>query len=83
VPTIDLDAYEVADEILLLLSKDTCAKHVVLPISRAGTSLIVAMADPNDAAAREDLTHISGLNIEPVIATRAAIRSAIGRYYPT
>ncbi len=75
------EEYEVPNDILLLVSKKLCEKHCVLPVSRAGTSLIVAMVDPKDQAALEELKFVSGFNIEPVIATERAIRSAVERYY--
>lgn len=81
VPTINLDEYEVNDEILQLVSKDLCERHSVLPVSRAGRSLIVAMLDPKDEAAITALKHVTGYNIEPVIATESAIRSALARYF--
>ncbi|MBX3208051.1 MAG: hypothetical protein KF764_23590 [Labilithrix sp.] len=81
VPTIDLDAYEVSADIVKLVSVELCTKHLVLPISRAGNSLIVAMADPANDAATEALTTETGCEIEPVIASDAAIRVAIKKYY--
>jgi type IV pilus assembly protein PilB len=81
VPTINLDEYEVARDILHLVSKDLCEKHLALPVSRAGSSLIVAMVDPKDEAAFDELRRSTGLSIEPVIATERAIRSAVERYY--
>lgn len=81
VPTINLDEYEVEKEILQLVSKELCEKHLVLPVSRAGSSLIVAMVDPKDETALEELKRLTGFNIEPVIATERAIRSATDRYY--
>lgn len=81
VPTIDLDQYEVADEILQLVSKELCERHLVLPVSRAGNSLIVAMVDPKDEAASAQLKDVTGFKIEPVIATATAIRAAIARCF--
>ncbi|MBX3188620.1 MAG: hypothetical protein KF819_16505 [Labilithrix sp.] len=82
VPTINLDEYVVAPEFLALVSRGLCLKHTVLPVSRAGASLIAAFADPTDAAAIEELKTETGLNVEPVIASESAIRTAIARYYP-
>lgn len=82
VPTINLDEYVVAPEILALVSRALCVKHTVLPVSRAGGSLIAAFADPTDATAIAELKAETGLNVEPVIASESAIRTAIARYYP-
>lgn len=81
IPTIDLEAFEVDPEILRLVPQALCAKHTVLPISRAGDSLIVAFADPKDALAVEALKAETGLTVEPVVATSTAIRAAIERSF--
>jgi type IV pilus assembly protein PilB len=66
---------------IALVPRDLCERHRVLPVSRAGSSLIVAMADPTNLAATDDLKAHTGMNVEPVIATEAAIRAAVERYY--
>ncbi len=81
VPTIDLEEYEVDAEVLKLVPKEPCERHRVLPISRTGNALIVAMADPTNLNAIDDLKFLTGYNIEPVIASESAIHSAIERYY--
>jgi len=81
VPTIDLEEYEVDAEVLKLVPKEPCERHKVLPISRTGNALIVAMADPTNLNAIDDLKFLTGYNIEPVIASESAIHSAIERYY--
>ncbi len=81
VPSIELDCFEASMEVTRLVARDLCEAHAVVPVSRAGGSLIVAMRDPKDEAALEELEGATGLTIEPVIATESAIRAAIGRYY--
>lgn len=81
VPTINLDEYEIDAEILKLVSKEQCEKHRVIPVSRAGSSLIVAMADPTNLHAIDDLKFLTGYNIEPVIASETSIANAVERYY--
>ncbi len=81
VPTIQLDEYEIDGEILKLVSKEQCEKHRVIPVSRAGSSLIVAMADPTNLHAIDDLKFLTGYNVEPVIASEAAILAAVEKYY--
>ena len=61
VPTIDLTDYEIDAEILKLVSKEQCEKHRVIPVSRTGNSLIVAMADPTNLHAIDDLKFLTGL----------------------
>jgi type IV pilus assembly protein PilB len=81
VPMIDLADYMVEPAIIAIVSRDICARHGVIPVSRTGNSLIVAMADPTNLSAVEELKASTGYNIEPVIATEVAILDAIGRYY--
>jgi type IV pilus assembly protein PilB len=81
VPTIDLDEYEIEAEILKLVSKEQCEKHRVIPVSRTGNSLIVAMADPTNLHAIDDLKFLTSYNIEPVIASETAINGSIEKYY--
>ena len=81
VPTINLEEYEIDADIVKLVAKDQCEKHKVLPISRAGSSLVVAMADPTNLNAIDDLKFLTGFNVEPVIASESAILAAIEKYY--
>jgi hypothetical protein len=81
VPMIDLDAYEVGTDVIALVSLQLCERHGVLPVSVAGRSLIVAMTDPTDDAAKDELSAVTGYEIEPVIASETAIRKAIHAYY--
>ena len=81
VPTVNLEEYEIDAEILKLVSREQCEKHKIVPISRAGSSLIVAMADPTNLNAIDDLKFLTGYNIEPVIASETAILGAVEKYY--
>ena len=81
VPTINLEEFEIDADIIKLVSKDQCEKHKVVPVSRAGNSLVVAMADPTNLNAIDDLKFLTGFNIEPVIASESAILGAVERYY--
>jgi len=81
VPTVNLEEYEIDAEILKLVQKEPCERHKVVPVSRTGNSLIVAMADPTNLNAIDDLKFLTGYNIEPVIASETAIHNAIEKYY--
>ena len=81
VPTVNLDEYEIDADILKLVQKEQCEKHRVIPVSRTGNSLIVAMADPTNLNAIDDLKFLTGYNIEPVIASETAIAGAVEKYY--
>ncbi|MFO0593015.1 MAG: type IV-A pilus assembly ATPase PilB [Polyangiaceae bacterium] len=81
VPAVNLDEYEIDPEVIKLVSKEVCEKHKIIPISRAGTSLIVAMADPTNLHAIDDIKFLTGLNVEPVVASETGIVAAIDRGY--
>src|SRR5262245_61772439 len=81
VPAVNLDEYEIDPEISKLVSKEVCEKHRIIPVSRNGTSLIVAMADPTNLHAIDDIKFLTGLNVEPVVASEAGILAAIERAY--
>lgn len=81
IPTIDLGKFEIDADVIAFVSEELCARHRVIPVSRAGTSLIVAVADPTDLKALDALRDATSMTIEPVIATEHAIAAAITRYY--
>jgi type IV pilus assembly protein PilB len=81
VPSINLKEFDIDPEIIKLVSKEVAEKHVVIPVNRAGPSLIVAMCDPSNIYAVDDLKFLTGYNIEPVVASEVTIREAIEKYY--
>ena len=81
VPAINLKDFDIDNEIIKLVPKDVAEKHLVIPVNRAGPSLIVAMCDPSNIYAVDDLKFLTGYNIEPVVASEPAIREAIEKYY--
>src|SRR3954469_19121991 len=81
VPAINLKDFDIDPEIIKLVPKDVSLKHLVVPVNRAGSALIVAMCDPSNIYAVDDLKFLTGYNIEAVVASEPAIREAIERYY--
>jgi type IV pilus assembly protein PilB len=81
VPAVNLEEYEIDQEVLKLVSRDVCDKHKIIPVSRAGSSLIMAMADPTNLHAIDDIKFLTGFNVEPVVASETAIQAAVERYY--
>ncbi|MEN9581164.1 MAG: hypothetical protein RJA70_4173 [Pseudomonadota bacterium] len=80
-PAINLSEYEVEPEVIKLVSREVCEKHKILPVSRSGSSLIVAMADPTNLHAIDDIKFLTGYNVEPVIASETSIAESVERYY--
>ncbi|AUX23685.1 type II secretion system protein E [Sorangium cellulosum] len=81
VPAVALDEYEIDAEISRLVSREVCEKHKIIPISRSGTALVVAMADPTNLHAIDDIKFLTGFNVEPVVASETGILEAIDRAY--
>ena len=80
-PAVDLSRFEVDPKILKLLPPDVAIKHAVLPLKREGRTLTVAIADPNNVTAIEDIKFITRCDVFPVIAGEYTLRNAIDKYY--
>ena len=81
VPSINLDLFQIEDDVIKLISQEVALKYTVLPISKVGATLTLAMADPTNVFAMDDIKFMTGLNVEPVIASETSIQIAIGKYY--
>ncbi len=81
VPSINLADFEIDGEVLKLLPKEVVARHQVIPVNRTGNTLIVAMADPSNIYAVDDLKFITGFKIDVVVASEQAIAESIEKYY--
>ncbi len=81
VPSINLELFQIEEETIKLISQDVALKYTVLPISKVGATLTLAMADPTNVFAMDDIKFMTGLNVEPVIASEASLQTAITRYY--
>src|SRR5438132_1159858 len=80
-PAVDLSRFEVDPKIIKLLPPDVATKHTVLPLKREGRTLTVAIADPNNVTAIEDIKFITRCDVFPVIAGEYTLRNAIDKYY--
>jgi type IV pilus assembly protein PilB len=81
VPAVNLDEYEADPEVVKLVSREVCDKHKIIPLSRSGSALVVAMADPTNLHAIDDIKFLTGFNVEPVVASETGIVAAIERVY--
>ncbi|KZD16025.1 MAG: type II secretion system protein GspE [Candidatus Fermentibacter daniensis] len=82
VESINLDEMAIDGEIVRLVPPEVAKRYEVVPISREGKVLVVAMADPDNLFAIDDLRFSIGLEIEPHICATSMILRAIRRYYP-
>ena len=81
VPAINLEEFEIDEEIINLLTEDVARKHQVVPLQRAGGSLVVAMSDPSNIFAIDDIKFLTGYNVDVVAASESQILKAIDKYY--
>ena len=81
IPYIDLDSQTIAPEVIRLIHPGIVQKHLVIPVAKAGTTLTMAMADPTNVFAVDDIKFMTGLKVELKVATESAIRRAIDRFY--
>jgi type IV pilus assembly protein PilB len=83
VPAINLDEYDLDPDVVKLVPKEICQKHRIVPLSRSGTALVVAMADPTNLTSMDDVKFLTGLTVEPVVASETSILGAIERSFET
>ena len=81
VPSINLATFDIDPTVLKVLPGETCRKYQVIPISRAGAVLSLAMSDPTNVFAMDDIKFMTGYNVDPVVASEIAIEEAINRFY--
>jgi type IV pilus assembly protein PilB len=81
VPSINLKYYEIDPNVIKLIPQDTALRYQVIPLSRVGSVLTIAMTDPTNVFAMDDIKFMTGFNVEPVVASESAIAEAISRFY--
>jgi type IV pilus assembly protein PilB len=83
VPSINLTQFEIDPAVIKLIPAETAHKYQIVPLSRAGATLTIAMTDPTNVFAMDDIKFMTGYNVEPVVASETAVTDAVLRYYPT
>ena len=81
VPSINLSEFEIDESVIKLIPSEVVQKYQLIPINRAGSTLIVAMADPSNIFAIDDIKFMTGYNVEVVVSAENSIKSAIDKYY--
>jgi type IV pilus assembly protein PilB len=81
IPSVNLDLFQIDESVLRLIPQEVSQKYSVLPLSRVGATLTLAMVDPTNVFAMDDIKFMTGLNVEPVVAAEASIQQAISNYY--
>ena len=81
VPSINLSHFEIDPNVIKLIPSEIAQKHQVIPINRTGNVLTVAMADPSNIFAIDDIKFMTGFKVEPVVAAETSIKNAINKHY--
>ncbi len=81
VPSINLSEFEIDPGVIKLVPPEVAQKYQVIPVNRAGSTLIVAMSDPSNIFAIDDIKFMTGYNVEVVVAAEASIKQSIDKYY--
>ncbi len=80
-PYVDLDQFEVYPDVIKLIPREIAQRYMIMPIHRIRSFLTLAMVDPTDLAALEDVKFRTGLSIQPVITSESSIKNALNKYY--
>ena len=81
VPAINLSGLHVDPSVIKLVPAEVAQKYLVLPISRKGATLTLAMVDPTNVFAMDDIKFMTGYNVDPVVASELAVKEALPQYY--
>src|SRR5438309_136435 len=81
VPSINLKYYEVDPAVIKLIPQDTAVRYQIIPLSRVGSTLTIAMIDPTNVFAMDDIKFMTGFNVEPVVASETSVNEAIAKFY--
>ena len=83
IPSVNLDLFNIDPAVLRLIPQEVAQKHSVLPLSRVGATLTLAMVDPTNVYALDDVKFMTGLNVEPVVVAEGSVQQALAKYYGT
>src|ERR1043165_3564013 len=81
IPSVNLDLFNIDPAVIGLIPQEVAQKHSVLPLSRVGATLTLAMVDPTNVFALDDVKFMTGLNVEPVVVAEGSVQQAIAKYY--
>ena len=81
VPYVDLSKFEINPAVIKHIPADVAQKYRIMPINRTGATITIAMVDPSNIFAIDDIKFMTGYNVEAVVATEGAILEAIKKYY--
>jgi len=81
VPSISLEGVKIDETVIKVIPADVARKYTILPIAKTGAKVTIAMIDPTNVFAMDDIKFMTGYNVEPVVASESSLRAAIDKYY--
>jgi type IV pilus assembly protein PilB len=81
VPAIDLSRVEIDESVAKIVPAETARKYMILPVAKVGAKVTLAMIDPTNLFAMDDIKFKTGYSVDPVVASESAIRAGIDKYY--
>jgi type IV pilus assembly protein PilB len=81
VPAVNVDQIQIPEEVIKLIPKEVAVRHGIIPVDRQGSSLLVAVSDPSNIYAMDDIKFLTGYNVEMVVSPETAIHTALESYY--
>ncbi|HEY8849698.1 MAG TPA: type IV-A pilus assembly ATPase PilB [Thermoanaerobaculia bacterium] len=81
VPSINLSHFDIDGNVIKLIPAEVARKYNILPVNKTGATITIAMADPTNVFAMDDIKFMTGYNVEPVVASELGIKAAIDNYY--
>jgi type IV pilus assembly protein PilB len=81
VPSINLAHFDIDPGVIKLIPADVARKYNILPVNKTGATITIAMADPTNVFAMDDIKFMTGYNVEPVVASELGIKNSIDTYY--
>ncbi len=81
VPYVDLSKFQINPAVIKHIPSDVAQKYRIMPINRSGATITIAMVDPSNIFAIDDIKFMTGYNVEAVVATEGAIVETIKKYY--
>ncbi len=81
VPAIDLARVEIDEGVIKIIPADVARKYTILPVAKVGAKITLAMIDPTNVFAMDDIKFMTGYNVDPVVSSESALRTSIDKYY--
>ena len=81
VPAIDLSRVEIDESVIKIIPADVARKYTILPVAKVGAKITLAMIDPTNVFAMDDIKFMTGYNVDPVVSSESALRTSIDKYY--